>query len=70
MSDPLEIDGWITQLGQCKQLVESDVKVLCDKVRIRSRARLLSIFTLLLAVRHRLEKYLWRSPMYNQYDVQ
>lgn len=32
MADPLEIDGWITQLGQCKQLPESDVKVLCDKV--------------------------------------
>lgn len=31
MSDPLEIDQWISQLSQCKQLAESDVKVLCDK---------------------------------------
>lgn len=28
-----EIDGWIEQLSQCKQLAESDVKKLCDKVR-------------------------------------
>ncbi len=29
-----EIDGWIEQLSQCKQLPEADVKKLCDKVRI------------------------------------
>lgn len=29
-----EIDGWIAQLGQCKQLSEADVKKLCDKVRL------------------------------------
>jgi hypothetical protein len=28
-----EIDGWIEQLSQCKQLPEADVKKLCDKVR-------------------------------------
>jgi serine/threonine-protein phosphatase 2A catalytic subunit len=28
-----EIDGWIEQLSQCKQLTENDVKKLCDKVR-------------------------------------
>ena len=28
-----EIDGWIEQLSQCKQLSEVDVKKLCDKVR-------------------------------------
>ncbi|KAG9315212.1 hypothetical protein JVU11DRAFT_4342 [Chiua virens] len=28
-----EIDGWIEQLSQCKQLPEPDVKKLCDKVR-------------------------------------
>jgi hypothetical protein len=27
-----EIDGWIEQLSQCKQLPEPDVKKLCDKV--------------------------------------
>jgi len=29
-----EIDGWIEQLSQCKQLSEADVKKLCDKVWI------------------------------------
>ncbi|KAJ3517587.1 hypothetical protein NLJ89_g397 [Agrocybe chaxingu] len=28
-----EIDGWIEQLSQCKQLSEADVKKLCDKTR-------------------------------------
>ncbi len=28
-----EVDGWIQQLSQCKQLTEADVKKLCDKVR-------------------------------------
>ncbi|KAJ3563414.1 hypothetical protein NP233_g8958 [Leucocoprinus birnbaumii] len=28
-----EIDGWIEQLSQCKQLTEADVKKLCDKTR-------------------------------------
>lgn len=26
-----EIDGWISQLSQCKQLTENDVKRLCEK---------------------------------------
>lgn len=33
MSDPAEVDGWIAQLGECKQLTETDVKKLCDKTR-------------------------------------
>lgn len=28
-----EVDNWISQLSQCKQLSEADVKKLCDKVR-------------------------------------
>lgn len=27
-----EVDAWIEQLSQCKQLTEADVKRLCDKV--------------------------------------
>lgn len=27
-----ELDQWIEQLYECKQLTESQVKVLCDKV--------------------------------------
>ena len=30
-----EIDVWIAQLSQCKQLSEADVKKLCDKVRLQ-----------------------------------
>ena len=29
----LEVDGWIEQLSQCRQLTEENVKRLCDKVR-------------------------------------
>ena len=29
-----EVDSWIAQLSQCKQLSEADVKTLCDRVRI------------------------------------
>lgn len=28
-----EIDEWISQLYECKQLTENQVKILCDKVR-------------------------------------
>lgn len=27
-----ELDGWIEQLMECKQLAENNVKTLCDKV--------------------------------------
>lgn len=29
-----ELDQWIEQLNDCKQLTENQVKTLCDKVRI------------------------------------
>ncbi len=28
-----ELDGWIEQLMECKQLAETHVKTLCEKVR-------------------------------------
>lgn len=28
-----ELDGWIEQLNECKQLTENQVKLLCEKVR-------------------------------------
>ena len=34
-----EVDGWIEQLTQCKQLAEADVKTLCDRVRIPPHTR-------------------------------
>jgi serine/threonine-protein phosphatase 2A catalytic subunit len=33
-----EVDGWISQLMQCKPLSEAEVKKLCDKVSEDSRA--------------------------------
>lgn len=32
-----ELDQWIEQLNECKQLTESQVKTLCDKVRVDDR---------------------------------
>lgn len=32
MSDYKDLDGWIAQLRECKQLSEANVKALCDKV--------------------------------------
>lgn len=32
-----EVDGWIAQLMQCKPLSETEVKKLCDKVRVLAR---------------------------------
>jgi serine/threonine-protein phosphatase 2A catalytic subunit len=43
-SDPATIptlDGWIESLMNCKQLAESDVQRLCDKVPRPSCARLM-----------------------------
>ena len=31
-----ELDGWIEQLMECKQLAESNVKTLCEKVSQKS----------------------------------
>ena len=30
--DPKELDQWVAKLEDCKQLEESQVKILCDKV--------------------------------------
>ena len=37
-----ELDGWIEQLMECKQLAESNVKTLCEKVS--QRIMFLTIF--------------------------
>lgn len=34
-----ELDGWIEQLNECKQLSENQVKVLCEKVRIAQEGK-------------------------------
>lgn len=37
-----EVDGWISQLMQCKPLSEAEVKKLCDKVSEGLRALFLA----------------------------
>jgi hypothetical protein len=32
-----ELDGWIEQLMECKQLAETHVKTLCEKVRLKKK---------------------------------
>lgn len=32
-----DLDQWIEQLNECKQLSESQVKILCEKVRKKSK---------------------------------
>jgi serine/threonine-protein phosphatase 2A catalytic subunit len=34
-----DVDAWITQLQDCKQLSESEIKKLCDKVSALKRER-------------------------------
>jgi hypothetical protein len=31
-SSVADVDGWIAQLSECKQLSETDIKKLCEKV--------------------------------------
>ena len=38
-----ELDGWIEQLMECKQLAESNVKTLCEKVS-QKKIKFLTIF--------------------------
>lgn len=35
-----ELDAWIEQLNECKQLTENQVKTLCDKVRMQNHSAL------------------------------
>lgn len=36
-----ELDGWIEQLGECKQLSENQVKALCEKVILTRLIRMI-----------------------------
>lgn len=35
-SSVADVDGWIAQLSECKQLSETDIKKLCEKVGSRT----------------------------------
>jgi serine/threonine-protein phosphatase 2A catalytic subunit len=57
------LDGWIATLMECKQLAESDVLRLCDRVSDRVRLMLDDI------ANHgrRQEKYFKKNPMCSQW---
>jgi hypothetical protein len=42
VSSVADVDAWIAQLSDCKQLPESEIKKLCEKVHIYSCITLLS----------------------------
>lgn len=39
-SSVADVDGWITQLQDCKQLSETDIRRLCEKVKNINRIML------------------------------
>lgn len=59
-----DVDAWIDTLSQCKQLSESDVKLLCDKVGV------LPTHTAISKQIHRPEKSLSKSLTYSPLDAQ
>lgn len=46
-----DLDQWIEQLNECKQLTETQVKTLCDKVR--------NFFYFFLKLRHLIYKFMF-----------
>lgn len=70
-SEPASIptlDGWIESLMNCKQLAESDVQRLCDKVHHHNRDGSNNTHTLTRAG-SRLARCSRKSPMYSQWYV-
>ena len=63
------LDGWIESLMQCKQLAESDVQRLCDKVCDHAHRQLATGKRRLIGWCVRLAKYFRRSRMYSQWYV-
>lgn len=37
-SSVADVDAWISQLQDCKQLSEGDIKNLCDKVKTKKKS--------------------------------
>lgn len=62
------LDGWIESLMQCKQLAESDVQRLCDKVRDDGPQHL-TVRVILTIWHFRPAKYFRKSQTYNQWYV-
>lgn len=63
------LDGWIESLMQCKQLAESDVQRLCDKVCDDAQRKSLMGKRILTRSCDRLAKFSRKSPTYSQWYV-
>ena len=63
------LDGWIESLMQCKQLAESDVQRLCDKVRDSSPGQLAKGERTLIVRCGRRVKYFRKNRTYNLWYV-
>lgn len=63
------LDGWIESLMQCKQLAESDVQRLCDKVRDNAPQHLTGRAWILTVRRVRPARFFRKSQTYNQWYV-
>lgn len=63
------LDGWIESLMNCKQLAESDVQRLCDRVSVGvSLCDYVNKYSV-LTVPNRPEKYYKKNLMYNRLYV-
>jgi serine/threonine-protein phosphatase 2A catalytic subunit len=73
MSSPADVDGWISQLSECKQLSEADIKQLCDKVKedTHDNQENVSMMTTLTSfcTLYRPEKFSLTSPMSNLFGA-
>lgn len=48
ISSVADVDAWIAQLSECKQLPESEIKKLCEKVSIMYKSKERAIVLILL----------------------
>lgn len=69
-SSVADVDAWISQLQDCKQLSESDIKKLCDKVKKKKIKFKKKTFNYLNYTTQRRVKFLCKNPMYSQSIVQ
>lgn len=63
------LDGWIESLMQCKQLAESDVQRLCDKVCDNAPQCVTRKIGLMTVWRTRPAKFFRKSQTYSQWYV-
>lgn len=67
-SSVADVDAWIAQLQDCKQLSENDIKKLCDKVQKKRVYKNRHLIKKLIFERR--VKSSCKNPMYNLLNVQ